>query len=262
MFLKILLSLFLPAAICTNVPCYWPDGTLADKYTPCGERTSHCCQEGTVCLTNGYCMSMIQPYTLTRATCVDRTWSSDTCKNPCDGVSGRESSGCSLVLYNYDADKDKALYCPNSIVGDPLGPDGIGCADGQDPFSVPSGNVILNRGLLENASCAVDTLNPTAPAAAITHSPNAANTSVPRCASDNSRDSGSGTRNVAIGAGVGVPLGVLALSAVGWAIFERRKRHQLVKSLAQPVIQTEVQKTNLELPDNQIPHELEGDRTG
>lgn len=64
-----------------------------------------------------------------------------------------------------------------------------------------------------------------------------------------------------IGAGVGVPLGVLAFAALGWAIFERRKHYQLVNSLSQPVMHSEEQKINLEMPDNQVPYELEGDRT-
>ena len=179
-------------------------------------------------------------------------------------VSGRDSSGCSLVLYSYDPDSGGSLYCPNSIVGDSSGANGVGCAEGLNPISVPDGNVIINKGLLENASCAVNTLNPTAPAAAITASSTSTNSSLPRCTSDNSKDSGSSSRDAAIGAGVGVPLGVLALASVGWALFERKKRYHPLSSVSQPIVHIQQDhKANLELPDtNQIPHELEGDRAG
>ncbi|OAL75064.1 hypothetical protein A7D00_0662 [Trichophyton violaceum] len=41
---------------------------------------------------------------------------------------------------------------------------------------------------------------------------------------------------VAIGAGVGVPLGVIAIGAIGWALYERRKRLRLIKTYAsQPI---------------------------
>ena len=39
-------------------------------------------------------------------------------------------------------------------------------------------------------------------------------------------------RDVAIGAGVGVPLGVLLLTALGWALFERKRRYAMVNSAA------------------------------
>lgn len=39
-------------------------------------------------------------------------------------------------------------------------------------------------------------------------------------------------RDVAIGAGVGVPLGVIAILAIAWAVFERTKRFKMFRSPA------------------------------
>lgn len=44
-----------------------------------------------------------------------------------------------------------------------------------------------------------------------------------------------GSKDVAIGAGVGVPLGVIALLSIGWALWERRQRKRASLPPAQPV---------------------------
>jgi len=72
------------------------------------------------------------------------------------------------------------------------------CANDQDSFKLASGTVIPGRAYLSNLT---------------------------------TKDSGNNNnRDVAIGAGVGVPLGVLLLTALGWALFERKKRYALLNS--------------------------------
>lgn len=83
-----LLYLVLPASIlASDAPCYFPDGSRAFNYTSCSSADvpSHCCSRESICLTNGFCISTVHTYTLTRATCTDSTWPSDVCKNPCSG---------------------------------------------------------------------------------------------------------------------------------------------------------------------------------
>jgi hypothetical protein len=68
-----------------------------------------------------------------------------------------------------------------------------------------------------------------------------ASMSTPTSSTSPTSDSGSNTkREIAIGAGVGVPLGVIALASLAWAFWERRTRF---KALAQP--------TNMLAPMNQ-----------
>lgn len=45
--------------------------------------------------------------------------------------------------------------------------------------------------------------------------------------------SSSSSNRAAIGAGVGVPLGVIALGAIAWAIWERRKLHRVMTTQPQ-----------------------------
>lgn len=50
---------------------------------------------------------------------------------------------------------------------------------------------------------------------------------------DTTADDGDDGTKIAIGVGVGVPLGVISLLAIGWALWERRKRKRAALSAAQ-----------------------------
>lgn len=98
--------------------------------------------------------------------------------------------------------------------------------------------------------------------------PTATVTSIPDINSNSTSDS-SGNKDAAIGAGVGVPLGVIALAAVGWALAERRKRYALINSpqpMMMPIPQSDgqMQKPSgygvQELDAYQSPQELPGKR--
>jgi hypothetical protein len=50
----------------------------------------------------------------------------------------------------------------------------------------------------------------------------------PQNSSAADKNSDSGNHDVAIGAGVGIPLGLIALASIGWALRERRRFHAAV----------------------------------
>ncbi|CAI7618599.1 unnamed protein product, partial [Penicillium viridicatum] len=85
--------------------------------------------------------------------------------------------------------------------------------DGEPPFTVKSGRVIPGRALLANVPTLKNTSDGT----------NSDSTSCQTC------------HDTAVGAGVGVPLGVLALLFVIWAIIERRRASRLSRALSAPV---------------------------
>lgn len=128
----------------------------------------------------------------------------------------------------------------------------------------------MNKAALAGASCARDLVNPTRgatasqPANTGSASATSTSTSVPTCTSDKS-NGGSSSRDTAIGAGVGVPLGVIACAAIGWALFERKKRYHLINSPPPPpvmMMQPEMgsaPKSELSA-FNQAPQELEAER--
>ncbi|EEQ27438.1 conserved hypothetical protein [Microsporum canis CBS 113480] len=212
------LYLVLTAPLCAGRACYFPDGSPASNDVPCfsGDRNTHCCSKSSICMTNGYCLESTQPYVLGRGSCTDKTW-----------ITSTKGSGCSIVLYSFL--KGTALYCANSIVSNSS--DSITCAGNTEPFLINDGDVITNKALLERASCSVPRLNPTASNSDGTH---ASATSVPV------EHETSGASNVAIGAGVGVPLGLLAIGAIGWALYERKKRYRLINSYSSQSTETQL----------------------
>lgn len=103
-------------------------------------------------------------------------------------------------------DEGQSLYCcgyqrSNNSVST--------CADGSDPFTMPDGKLIFGRAGLANATISSDnTVGATTSCEA---------TSGSQC-----------TNATAVGAGVGVPLGVIAISTAIWAFWERRQRRKAV----------------------------------
>jgi predicted CxxxxCH...CXXCH cytochrome family protein len=94
------------------------------------------------------------------------------------------------------------------------------CPDHASDFQVPTGHALVGYTMLANIS----TLD-----AVIASSPNndtAANKSV---ADSRSCTNGS-CHSTAIGAGVAVPLGVIALASLIWASFERKKGKGITRS--------------------------------
>ncbi|KAL6234974.1 hypothetical protein BDW75DRAFT_230672 [Aspergillus navahoensis] len=196
--LRALWSILLLVGLCRSQSCYFPDGSLADGYTPCSSGSSGlpCCKPDSVCLTNGYCM----------------------------GVPSTRMNACSIVLYSNV--EGNAWYCANSIVANSS--TSVGCANNLDPFQIPLGKIVLNKAALANTSCSAEptatvTIGAASSSSCPTDSASVADTSISNCGTGDSR-------TVAVGAGVGVSLGVLSLVSLIWAVYERRKRQQLVNS--------------------------------
>lgn len=108
-----------------------------------------------------------------------------------------------------------STYC----CGTPVSKDGeVVCPFDQPEITVQDGNIIFGRAALTNATASA---SDSAPTSTLTGSPEG---------STGSSQSGDGSisscNDVAIGAGVGVPLGVIALLSIVWAIWERRRRNK------------------------------------
>ncbi|KAK7733705.1 hypothetical protein SLS53_008172 [Cytospora paraplurivora] len=106
-------------------------------------------------------------------------------------------------------------YCCGSYVTDNNGT--VGCYTNQSSFVVGDGQLMYGYAGLENATLVDDSTTGASTASAATSTvSSASNTAVP--ASGHCDD-----ESVKIGAGVGIPLGAVALMAVAWALWERRK---------------------------------------
>ncbi|KAL4882373.1 hypothetical protein BJY04DRAFT_40453 [Aspergillus karnatakaensis] len=178
--------------------CYFPSGVVAETNVPCsGEQYTSCCHHTDVCLSNGLCLSAgQQPYTLSRGSCTNQRWDQG-CPEYCGDVN--PDGGCSIV--NFSFRQGVSRYCCGTAISNGSS---LACRDGDD-FTVPTGQVLAGFALLENVTALNQSSNtPNSPPSIITGSEECHET--------------------AIGAGVGVPLGVIALASIAWALFERRRR--------------------------------------
>jgi hypothetical protein len=64
--------------------CFLPNGQPADGLVPCNSTASasHCCRQGDVCLSNGFCFSA-GLNALVRRGCTDKTFNSTECPQEC-----------------------------------------------------------------------------------------------------------------------------------------------------------------------------------
>lgn len=105
-----------------------------------------------------------------------------------------------------DGHGDSATYCCDTVLVNQTSKEKT-CSDVdhqyQKPFQIPGGTVIPGVAALADYE-------------EVTNSTNGTSTSQ------------SHSKEVAIGAGVGVPLGVIGIVSIAWALWERRKRKQML----------------------------------
>ncbi|CAI7601877.1 unnamed protein product [Penicillium discolor] len=118
----------------------------------------------------------------------------------------------------------ETVYCCNGLVANGTS-EGLICGNvkgsPQQPFTVASGTAIPGVAALSDLMKRTDDTSPT-----VTNDTNTTRTASCITSTD--------SNDVAIGAGVGVPLGITALHSIGWALWERRKRKR-ASLLTEPV---------------------------
>jgi hypothetical protein len=82
----------------TTQQCFFPNGQVASNDVPCQlGRITHCCNNQSLCLTNGFCQSAtMQPWALSRGSCTDQGWGSD-CPSRCRGGT-QQTEGYPLTI--------------------------------------------------------------------------------------------------------------------------------------------------------------------
>ncbi|KAL4905021.1 hypothetical protein BDW74DRAFT_153981 [Aspergillus multicolor] len=195
--------------------CYNPDRTTSSNSVPCtSSNETFCCGSNAICISSGYCLSVTaQPYTLYRGSCTDSGWG-DFCAYYC--VNYRTATNAPIVSVGTN-DDGRAIYC----CGGQSSNSSSSCENGDDPFVLEDGEMIFGVAALADAT---SDSNANSTASDSGSDSNSGGADGGQDGSGSSSESNCSNNDVAIGAGVGVPLGVLALSAVAWALLERRKR--------------------------------------
>ncbi|KAJ5780010.1 hypothetical protein N7457_005170 [Penicillium paradoxum] len=181
----------------------------------------------------------------------------------------QRSSGAAIIPINGTG--TDWLYCCNAVHGNG---DGLVCSttqrEPQDPFEVFNSYVIPGVAALSNlvrdpehtsSIVANGTITGTMKSNCTNDEANNVTTS-----SLSSSPSSSSCHDVAIGAGVGVPLGVIALLSIAWALWERMKRKSMSLQSVQPTQSASNKCRNSEPTELQTfsyePNELDGSSRG
>lgn len=133
-----------------------------------------------------------------------------------------ENEGASII--NLSFINGTSTYCCGTPIIDG---DDIVCPFGKDSFEIDDGEILPGYNALAN----VTTLS------ASTNSSSNSTTSCPTINTTTSPSSGS--HDVALGAGLGVPLGVIALGSLIWGFMERRRANRLSKAVSNSTPATE-----------------------
>ncbi|PSN62132.1 hypothetical protein BS50DRAFT_138076 [Corynespora cassiicola Philippines] len=221
-----LLLIILSVSTVTEALCYTPNGALASDIPCKAGVNSTCCQNGYTCLEPNLCLShqnvgldgLSANDIYTRASCTDESWTSGECSQVC--TKGAPNS-FELVVHCgdgvYCCYEDAANCCKDDKaekfdLGDPT------------PYRVIGQSGPVNTLLSKTSSTATaNTTTSTPPPSASSTASRAENPSVsPNTISGNQID-----KTVAVGLGVGIPLGVILISMmVGMIWWTRRMKRQ------------------------------------
>ncbi|OIW26470.1 hypothetical protein CONLIGDRAFT_716748 [Coniochaeta ligniaria NRRL 30616] len=236
------LPLALAAGQTQSTQCYWPNGNEAGGWIPCSDGpASNCCHHTAICMSNGLCLGTI-PSVLSRGACTDQSWNSTNCTQYCQTIN--PEAGCSIVLY--EITNTLPSYCCNSIISSS---DKAVCGAGT-PFSVPDGVPIAGVGALAamvlntTTEGSSDTTSAAPPSSSTTSSSTSSSSTsapsatelggaaAPNCNASAAPGQQQPSRETAVGVGVGVPLGAIAMGLLVWAMREQRKRRRAEQGLA------------------------------
>ncbi|KAJ5906843.1 uncharacterized protein N7473_003759 [Penicillium subrubescens] len=225
-----------------NRTCYYPDGTEAKNLVPCtAKTTTACCGVNNICLSNGYCLDVNQPFSLARGGCTAQKWGTG-CPGRCRTVNSNEGS----AIVTLQTINGSSRYCCGTPVAN--GSDTV-CRDDTDSFLLADAQVLTGRAALANLVTPDSSL-----------SSNSSNSSIPAPAST------SNSHDTTIGVGLGVPLGVIAIGSILWALWERRRANKLSRAMIASSIP--VQEGLVRSPQSHVmserssvPTELDSNRT-
>ncbi|EEQ92465.1 hypothetical protein RJZ56_005092 [Blastomyces dermatitidis] len=228
---------------CQGRMCYALDGTEYPFDVPCtNDEVTVCCNSKDICMSNGLCyLQGSHGSVLSRGSCTDKNWGPG-CFAPCSSY--HRHIGFPIVNFGFQG-KDSKYCCGGFEIVDGK----VGCLNGDSTFSLPPGQAIVGvAGLVNNSSP-----SPTPTSTASTTSTTSTTSTGTRTTGTGTSTTATGTntdlpptptdtgspvhttppvttcpspRDTVIGVGIGVPLGVIAIAALAWAIWERSGRRQ------------------------------------
>lgn len=128
--------------------------------------------------------------------------------------------GSSIVNMFYNSTTGVSDYCCGTPIGTGNG-QGVQCQHNEPSFTLPQANILPGYGALKGYTCTTS---------------NSTDNSTTTCSNSSTSaaaPTSSSSHDVALGAGLGVPLGVIALGSLLWGFYERRRASRLSRALTQ-----------------------------
>ncbi|KUI70575.1 hypothetical protein VM1G_11698 [Cytospora mali] len=195
--------------------CYYPDGTIAEDMPCASEGITHCCAKDSICMSNGYCLGTYpNAYILARGSCTDYGWQLP-CPQNCIDPEYNNLAGGDNIIFVGGTNAESYRYCCGRVVAYN---NTVACEKNQSSFSLGDSEMLFGYAALENASIS------SATSTSSCTSVSTCNTLGPSYTANSTNGSRSENDNARIAVGIGVPLGIIALLAVAWGFWERRKR--------------------------------------
>ncbi|OCL07715.1 hypothetical protein AOQ84DRAFT_440038 [Glonium stellatum] len=222
----LVVPLLYPLSAIASQTCYWPNGAVAQGYIPCNpnQPNSMCCadQGQAACLSNGLCL-WLADFSIDRGGCTDSSWASSACVQTCRSD---PNDGHADVTQCVNAPSGLEWCCGfnNDCCNGTGGVTAVGVAasTGGSFYAISMPGSSATSATLSTSSVTVSTTSnsiSTASSSSTLSSQVAA--SATTCSNS---DTGSPCHEVAIGAGVGVPLGLAFIFALSLFLLERWKR--------------------------------------
>ena len=256
-----LLIAYFPPLILTAHTCYFPLGDVSGD-VPCDPdaHVSLCCGSRSACLSNGICKQNDSNIGYSCGTCTDKTWTSSICPQHCqvskssrrqasapqvkpDFLASDQDSNLNLEAYNFGTGGVQIWECgskgydsPAKYCCESAGEKTRCCSNSMEVFELAAATIgnpssTIPSWLLPSSSSTIKPSAVSSPSGTTDTTPSSTLrqvTATSRTATPIRNNSSTGSK---IGAGVGVPLGIVTMICLTYLLWHKQRNEARLKQL-------------------------------
>lgn len=225
-FVALAIPLLYPLFAIASQTCYWPNGAVAQGDVPCNpdQTNSMCCagQGQSACLSNGLCL-WLGDFSIDRGSCTDSAWASGACVQTCRSDPNDGHADVTQCINN-TVGLEWCCGFNNDCCSGTGGVMAVGVAasTGGSFYAVSMPRISSTSATSPIGSATMPTISNSLSATSTSYT--LTGQAAPSATACSNINTSSLCHEVAIGAGVGVPLGLAFVIALGLFLLERWKR--------------------------------------